>query len=30
LDAWIAAGYQVESGRVASADGALIHEVSPA
>jgi membrane protein DedA with SNARE-associated domain/rhodanese-related sulfurtransferase len=29
LDAWIAAGYQVESGRVGSADGALIHEVSP-
>lgn len=30
LDAWIAAGYPVESGCVGSADDALIHEVSPA
>ena len=30
LDAWIAAGYQVESGCVASVDRGLIHEVSPA
>ena len=30
LDAWIAAGYQVESRRVGSANGALIHEGSPA
>jgi membrane protein DedA with SNARE-associated domain/rhodanese-related sulfurtransferase len=30
LDAWIAAGYRVESRRVGSADGVLIHEVSPA
>ena len=30
LDAWIAAGYQVESGRVGSVDRGLIHEVSPA
>ena len=30
LDAWIAAGYQVESGRVGSAESALSHEVSPA
>jgi membrane protein DedA with SNARE-associated domain/rhodanese-related sulfurtransferase len=29
LDAWIAAGYPVESGCVGSADDALIHEVSP-
>jgi rhodanese-related sulfurtransferase len=30
LDAWIAAGYQVESGRVGQADSGLSHEVSPA
>jgi membrane protein DedA with SNARE-associated domain/rhodanese-related sulfurtransferase len=30
LDAWIAAGYPVESGCVGSADDALIHDVSPA
>ena len=30
LDAWIAAGYQVESRHVGSANGALIHESSPA
>jgi membrane protein DedA with SNARE-associated domain/rhodanese-related sulfurtransferase len=30
FDAWIAAGYQVESGRVGQADSALSHEVSPA
>ena len=30
LDAWIAAGYQVESRRVGSANGTLIHEGSPA
>jgi membrane protein DedA with SNARE-associated domain/rhodanese-related sulfurtransferase len=29
LDAWIAAGYQVESRHVRSANGALIHEGSP-